>query len=52
MAGAYLYDRFHLTFMNLVWLNAGTTILVLVAVPFLPAVLMRGRDGDPAASPA
>ena len=37
LLGAWLYDHLHLTFRDLVWLNAGTTILVLVAVPFLPA---------------
>lgn len=46
VAGASLYDRFHLTILQLVWLNAGTTALVLIAVPFLPAVLMRRRDGE------
>ena len=27
IAGSWLYDHYHLTFMNLVWLNAGTTAL-------------------------
>ncbi len=43
--GSTLYSRFHLTFRDLVWVNAGTTILVLVVVPFLPLVLMSRRDG-------
>ena len=46
LAGAYLHDRFHLSILQLVWLNAGTTALVLVAVPLLPAALMRRRDGE------
>lgn len=47
MLGSYLYGHFGMTFRNLVWLNAGTTILVLLAVPFLPRALMERRDGDP-----
>jgi len=43
--GSYLYGRFHLTFLSLVWLNAGTTALALLAVPFLPVALILGRDG-------
>ncbi len=43
--GSWLYGRFRFTFLNLVWLNAGTTVLVLFVVPFLPVVLMRNRDG-------
>jgi predicted MFS family arabinose efflux permease len=44
-SGSLLFDRFHLTFINLVWLNAGTTLLALIAVPFLPVALLRLRDG-------
>ncbi len=44
--GSYLYDVVHLTIMKLVWLNAGTTILVLLAVPFLPHSLMSRREGE------
>jgi len=51
--GAQLFDHYKLTFMHLVWINAGTTALVLLAVPLLPAVLMLRRDGAPAeTSPA
>lgn len=46
LTGAYLHDKYHLTILNLVWLNAGTTALILVAVPFLPAALMLRRDGE------
>jgi predicted MFS family arabinose efflux permease len=46
-AGAMLYDKFHLSLHQLVWLNSGTTALVLVAVPFLPAVLMDRREDEP-----
>jgi predicted MFS family arabinose efflux permease len=44
--GSYLFDRFHLSIMQLVWINAGTTLLVLFAVPFLPSVLMQRREGE------
>jgi hypothetical protein len=29
-----------------VWLNAGTTLLVLVVVPWLPAALTNRREGE------
>jgi predicted MFS family arabinose efflux permease len=44
--GSWLYDHFRLTIMELVWLNAGTTLLVLFAVPLLPAVLMDAKEGE------
>jgi Na+/melibiose symporter-like transporter len=47
-SGSWLYSHFGLTFKHLVWLNAGTTALVLFAIPMLPAVLLRARDGEAA----
>ena len=44
--GSTLFEQYHLTFKNLIWLNAGTTALVLLLIPFLPRVLMQSRDGD------
>lgn len=44
-SGSTLYSRFHWTFLELVWLNSGTTLIALLAVPFLPAVLVGQRDG-------
>jgi predicted MFS family arabinose efflux permease len=44
--GSSLFTHYGLTFEHLVWLNAGTTALVLVAVPFLPAALLQRRDGE------
>ncbi len=44
-AGSALFSRFHYTFRELVWVNAGTTLLVLLVVPFLPRDLMSRRDG-------
>lgn len=45
LAGSWLYSRFGLTFMDLVWLNSGTTLIAFIAVPFLPALLVDRRDG-------
>src|SRR5262249_47667545 len=42
--GSWLVDRWHFTFHNLVWLNAGTTALVIFAVPFLPTRLVDTTD--------
>ena len=44
--GSYLQDHFHLPWNGLVFLNAGTTALCLIVVPFLPRLLMRHRDGE------
>ncbi len=42
--GSWLVDRWHFTFHNLVWLNSGTTALVIFAVPFLPSRLVEATD--------
>lgn len=42
--GSWLNVKYHLTFSHLIWLNAGTTALVLLVVPLLPAVLMEQHD--------
>ena len=44
--GSWLTDKHHIAFSNLVLLNAGTTALVLLIIPFLPRLLMSRRDGD------
>lgn len=44
--GSYLFDHYKLGFMNLVWINAGTTALVLLVIPFLPAYLVDRREGE------
>ena len=43
-AGSSLYTHFGLTFAHLVWLNSGTTVLALLAVPFLPRLLLEKKD--------
>jgi hypothetical protein len=41
--GSYLADH-NWPFANLVYLNAGTTAIVLLLLPLLPAALMRSKD--------
>jgi len=42
--GSWLMDHHHVSFLRLVWLNAGTTALVLLAIPLLPTALIYSRD--------
>jgi predicted MFS family arabinose efflux permease len=42
--GSWLMQTWHWSFSGLVFINAGTTLLVLFAVPFLPTELVRGSD--------
>lgn len=35
------------TFHSLVYLNAGSTLLVVLVAPFLPGAIMRSKDGTP-----
>ena len=44
--GSKLVDSYGWLFHQLVWLNAGTTALVLVFLPLLPNVIMSRKDGD------
>ena len=48
--GSSLFTHFGLTFSHLVWLNAGTTALVLLVVPFLPRTLLEQKDEQHARS--
>ncbi len=48
--GSLLVDQYHVSFASLVWLNAGTTALVLLVIPLLPRILMNRRDGEAAAA--
>jgi predicted MFS family arabinose efflux permease len=50
--GSRLADRYHWSFSSLVWLNAGTTALCLLAVPLLPGAITDRRDGDAAPAEA
>jgi Na+/melibiose symporter-like transporter len=43
--GSWLIDQHHVTFFKLVWLNAGTTAIILLVIPFLPRILLDPHDG-------
>lgn len=51
--GSKLHDLHPKTFsfVTMVWLNVATTLVVLVFLPFLPAVIMRTRDKAKASEP-
>jgi predicted MFS family arabinose efflux permease len=44
--GSWLIDSHGWVFHQLVWLNAGTTALILVFIPLLPRAVMTRKDGD------
>ena len=50
--GSRLIDSYGWAFHQLVWLNAGTTALVLIFVPFLPRAIMTRKDGEVASGSA
>jgi MFS family permease len=50
--GSWLLDTHGWTFAQLVWLNAGTTALILVFIPFLPKILVSRREGELPPNPA
>ena len=50
--GSWLIDSHGWAFHQLVWLNAGTTALVLCFIPLLPRLIVSRRDGEPVAVPA
>jgi len=49
IVGSMLIDQYQVSFFSLVWLNAGTTAVVLLVIPFLPQILVSRRDGEGAA---
>ena len=48
--GSWLYElpsaSWHHNLSRLIWLNAGTSLLALVLVPFLPHILISKREGE------
>jgi len=50
--GSWLIDSRHWAFHDLVWLNAGTTALILLFIPLRPRAVMSRKDGDVAPGPA
>jgi len=52
VVGSWLVDSHGWAFHQLVWLNAGTTALVLCLIPLLPRLIVSRRDGEPLPVPA
>jgi len=46
VVGSHIWEHLHRQFNWLVALNAGTTLLVLLAIPFLPSTLVGGRESS------
>jgi predicted MFS family arabinose efflux permease len=50
--GSWLYElptaNWHHNLSRLLWLNAGTSLVALVLVPFLPRILISKREGESA----
>ena len=52
--GSWLYELpargWHHNLARLIWLNAGTSLIALVLVPFLPRMLVSQREGEASAT--
>ena len=46
IAGSWLFTKMHQDFRNLIWVNVGTTALILLVIPFLPKFLVAHKDGE------
>lgn len=46
LVGSWLYEHLERSFTGMILLNSGTSALVLLAIPFLPRMLIARRDGD------
>jgi MFS family permease len=44
--GAHWSDAYHLSWNTMVLINAATTALVLVILPFMPGAIMKSRDNQ------
>jgi len=42
--GSHLADAYHLSWNTMVFLNGGTTLIVLFLIPFMPRALLASRD--------
>lgn len=47
--GASWFEKFGDSFTPMVWINSGTSALVLLAIPLLPKSLVANTDGQPSA---
>lgn len=46
LMGSWIYEKLGHSFAGMILLNSGTSALVLLAIPFLPRLLVVHRDGD------
>ena len=46
LLGSWIYEQLARNFAGMILLNSGTSALVLLAIPFLPRMLVIHRDGD------
>lgn len=51
LLGSWLYDKQHVPLPTLIWISAGTTLLVLLAIPLLPRAVLERSDLGAAAVP-
>jgi MFS family permease len=45
VVGSYLYEHLHVSFKQLVWIDAASTLAVLLFLPAVPRALLAGREG-------
>lgn len=45
LLGSWLHDTYKLGWSTMVFLNAGSTAIVLILMPFMPTLLMGSKDG-------
>lgn len=45
--GAQASDTYKIPFNTMVWINAGTTAIVLIILPFMPKAIMSSKDARP-----
>lgn len=46
LMGSWIYEKLDHSFAGMILLNSGTSAFVLLAIPFLPRMLVIHRDGD------
>lgn len=51
IAGITIIDHAKFSFYQLIWLNSGSTLLALTAVPLLPRAVMSRREGEELSEP-
>jgi MFS family permease len=44
--GSHIADQYHIKWNSMVYLNGGTTLIVLLLLPFMPRAMMASRDNQ------